>query len=136
MAYALYPPSRPQSVGEVLDSAFRIYSATLLRCLPYSFASVILGQLLSVYDVLHRHGNTAAALQAVQIERGDVGHRDQTAGRVARETAGVGGLQIDQLLGGERADDVGFKDLLPVARPLIHERSYRAKYGGVRHQRI
>jgi hypothetical protein len=69
MAHALYPPSRPQSVGEVLDSAFRIYSATLLRCLPYSFASVILGQLLSLYDVLHRHGNTAAALQAVQIDR-------------------------------------------------------------------
>jgi hypothetical protein len=69
MVRILYPPSRPQSVGEVLDSAFRIYSATLLRCLPYSFASVILGQLLSLYDVLHRHGNTAAALQAVQMDR-------------------------------------------------------------------
>lgn len=69
MVHILYPPSRPQSVGEVLDSAFRIYSATLLRCLPYSFASVILGQLLSLYDVLHRHGNAAAALQAVQMDR-------------------------------------------------------------------
>jgi len=53
----------------VLDSAFRIYSATLLRCLPYSFASVILGQLLSLYDVLHRHGTGAAALRAVQMDR-------------------------------------------------------------------
>ncbi len=69
MVHILYPPSRPQSVGEVLDSAFRIYSATLLRCLPYSFASVILGQLLSLYDVLHRHSNTAAALPAVQMDR-------------------------------------------------------------------
>ena len=69
MVRLLYPPSRPQSVGEVLDSAFRIYSATLLRCLPYSFASVILGQLLSLYDVLHRHGNGAAALRAVQMDR-------------------------------------------------------------------
>ena len=69
MVRILYPPSRPQSVGEVLDSAFRIYSATLLRCLPYSFASVILGQLLSLYDVLHRHGNGAAALRAVQMDR-------------------------------------------------------------------
>jgi len=69
MVHVLYPPFRPQSVGEVLDSAFRIYSATLLRCLPYSFASVILGQLLSLYDVLHRHGNTTAALQAVQMDR-------------------------------------------------------------------
>jgi hypothetical protein len=69
MVAILYPPSRPQSVGEVLDSAFRIYSATLLRCLPYSFASVILGQLLSLYDVLHRHGTGAAALRAVQMDR-------------------------------------------------------------------
>src|SRR5215469_14562616 len=69
MGNILYPPSRPQSVGEVLDSAFRIYSATLLRCLPYSFASVILGQLLSLYDVLHRHGTGAAALRAVQMDR-------------------------------------------------------------------
>jgi hypothetical protein len=69
MVRILYPPSRPQSVGEVLDSAFRIYSATLLRCLPYSFASVILGQLLSLYDVLHRHGSGAAALRAVQMDR-------------------------------------------------------------------
>jgi hypothetical protein len=69
MAHVLYPPSRPQSVGEVLDSAFRIYSTTLLRCLPYSFASVILGQLLSLFDVLHRRGNGAAALHSLQIER-------------------------------------------------------------------
>ena len=69
MVRILYPPSRPQSVGEVLDSAFRIYSATLLRCLPYSFASVILGQLLSLFDVLHRLGTGAAALQAAQIDR-------------------------------------------------------------------
>jgi len=69
MVRLLYPPSRPQSVGEVLDSAFRIYSATLLRCLPYSFASVILGQLLSLYDVLQRHGNGTAALRAVQMDR-------------------------------------------------------------------
>jgi len=64
MVNIIYPPSRPQSVGEVLDSAFRIYSTTLLRCLPYSFASVIVGQLLSLYDVLHRPAATAAALPA------------------------------------------------------------------------
>jgi hypothetical protein len=64
MGNILYPPTRPQSVGEVLDTAFRIYSATLLKCLPYTFTSVILGQTLSIYDVLHRHGTSAAALQA------------------------------------------------------------------------
>ena len=64
MGNILYPPTRPQSVGEVLDTAFRIYSVTLLKCLPYTFTSVILGQTLSIYDVMHRHGTTAAALQA------------------------------------------------------------------------
>jgi hypothetical protein len=51
MPQILYPPSRPQSVGEVLDTGFRIYSSTLVKCLPYSFASVIIGQLLSVYNL-------------------------------------------------------------------------------------
>jgi hypothetical protein len=69
MAAILYPPRRPQSVGEVLDAAFRIYSVTLLKCLPYSFTSVILGQALSVYDVMHRHALTPAALQAAQMQR-------------------------------------------------------------------
>jgi membrane-anchored glycerophosphoryl diester phosphodiesterase (GDPDase) len=67
MGNIIYPPSRPQSVGEVLDSAFRIYSTTLLKCLPYSFASVIVGQLLSLYDVLHRPAATAAALPAAAV---------------------------------------------------------------------
>jgi len=64
MGNILYPPTRPQSVGEVLDTAFRIYSVSLLKCLPYTFTSVILGQTLSIYDVMHRHATTAAGLQA------------------------------------------------------------------------
>jgi hypothetical protein len=56
-------------VGEVLDTAFRIYSITLLKCLPYSFTSVILGQLLPVYDLVHRHALTAAAIQTSQMQR-------------------------------------------------------------------
>ena len=67
MGNIIYPPSRPQSVGEVLDSAFRIYGTTLLKCLPYSFASVIVGQLLSLYDVLHRPAATGAALPAAAV---------------------------------------------------------------------
>jgi Membrane domain of glycerophosphoryl diester phosphodiesterase len=70
MGNILYPPTRPQSVGEVLDTAFRIYGTTLLKCLPYTFTSVILGQTLSIYDVLHRHATTAAAaLQAATMPR-------------------------------------------------------------------
>lgn len=69
MGNVLYPPPRPQSVSEVLDAAFRIYSATLLKCLPYSFSSVIVGQLLSVYDLLHRHALTPAAVHAAQLQQ-------------------------------------------------------------------
>jgi Membrane domain of glycerophosphoryl diester phosphodiesterase len=70
MGNILYPPTRPQSVGEVLDTAFRIYGTTLLKCLPYTFTSVILGQTLSIYDVMHRHATTAAAaVQAATMPR-------------------------------------------------------------------
>lgn len=52
MANILYPPSRPQSVGEILDTTFRIFGATLVKCLPYAIAGVILGQLPNLYDLL------------------------------------------------------------------------------------
>lgn len=66
MPRLLYPPSRPLSVGEVLDLGFRIYSTTLLKCLPYSFASVIVGQLLTVYGLLQRQAGSPRSLQALQ----------------------------------------------------------------------
>lgn len=49
MPDTLYPPSRPQSVGEILDGAFRIFGATLLRCLPYAAAGKIVAQLPNMY---------------------------------------------------------------------------------------
>src|SRR5207237_10891988 len=49
MANTLYPPPRPQSVGEILDSAFRIFRATLVKCLPYAIAAGIAGQLPNIY---------------------------------------------------------------------------------------
>jgi hypothetical protein len=39
-------------VGEILDSTFRIFSATLVKCLPYAILAVILGQLPNLYDLL------------------------------------------------------------------------------------
>ncbi len=47
----LYPPSRPQSIGEVLDTGFRIFQSTLLPCLPYGVAWVIVGQLANIDDL-------------------------------------------------------------------------------------
>jgi hypothetical protein len=52
MPSVLYPPARPQAIGEVLDSAFRIFKATLIKCLPYSVLATIAGQLQSIYVIV------------------------------------------------------------------------------------
>src|SRR4051794_24796996 len=52
MSSVLYPPSRPQAIGEVLDSAFRIFKATLVKCLPYSVLATVAGQLQNIYGIL------------------------------------------------------------------------------------
>jgi hypothetical protein len=52
MPALLYPPSRPQSIGEVLDSAFRIFQATLLKSLPFSVLATVAGQLQNIYAIL------------------------------------------------------------------------------------
>jgi hypothetical protein len=48
----LYPPARPQSIGEVLDGAFRIFKVTLLRCLPYGVLATVAGQLQNIYLIV------------------------------------------------------------------------------------
>jgi hypothetical protein len=63
MSSVLYPPARPQSIGEVIDTAFRIFKATLLRCLPYSVLATVAGQLQNIYLIvtgrtLQRFANT------------------------------------------------------------------------------
>jgi ABC-type multidrug transport system fused ATPase/permease subunit len=68
MANLLYPPSRPQSVGEVLDSGFRIYGTTLIKCLPYSFAAVVVGQLQSAYNLVHGYPLARGTPAQVQHE--------------------------------------------------------------------
>ena len=49
MSATFYPPARPSSVGEVLDLAFRIFKATLIRALPYGIGAVIGQQISSLY---------------------------------------------------------------------------------------
>jgi len=48
---SLYPPARPQSIGEVLESGFRLFRATLGHCLPYGALLVIAGDLGNFYDL-------------------------------------------------------------------------------------
>src|SRR5258708_14990204 len=52
MSSVLYRHSRPQAIGEVLDSAFRIFQATLLKCLPYSVLATVAGQLQNIYSIV------------------------------------------------------------------------------------
>jgi hypothetical protein len=52
MPSVLYPPSRPQAIGEVLDSAVRIFKVTLLKVLPFSVLATVAGQLQNIYIIL------------------------------------------------------------------------------------
>jgi hypothetical protein len=51
MSTIAYPPQRQLSVGEVLDLTFRIYRATLGKCLLFAGLGVISGQLASIYTL-------------------------------------------------------------------------------------
>lgn len=56
MSNIAYPPQRPLSVGEILDLSFRIYRATLLRCLLLATLGVLAGQLTNVYGLARGRG--------------------------------------------------------------------------------
>ncbi len=49
MSSTILPFQRPVSAGEVLDTGFRLFKASLVRCLPLSLAAVVMGQLPTVY---------------------------------------------------------------------------------------
>ena len=51
MANILYPPARPQSVGEVLDTVFRIFGRTVVKCVPYAVLAMIARQLPNIYSL-------------------------------------------------------------------------------------
>lgn len=52
MAQLAWAPPRPQSIGEILDAAFRIFQATLWKCVPYGLAAMLAAQAANVYDLL------------------------------------------------------------------------------------
>jgi hypothetical protein len=54
MSPDLYSPLRPQSIGEVLDSAFRIFKLSGLKCLPYGVATMLAGQIPNIYELALR----------------------------------------------------------------------------------
>jgi hypothetical protein len=48
----LLPPTRPLMTGEVLDAAYRLFRAELLRTLPYSGLAVLVLQLPTLYETV------------------------------------------------------------------------------------
>jgi hypothetical protein len=52
MPDTLYPPEHPLSIGEVLDLSFRIFRASLLKCLPLAVAALLLRQLPNIYALM------------------------------------------------------------------------------------
>lgn len=51
MPQPLYPPARPQTIAEVLDSVFRIFKVSLVQCLLYAAVGMIAGQLPNIYYI-------------------------------------------------------------------------------------
>ena len=69
----LLPLPRPLMTGEVLDAAFRLFRAGLLRCLPYSGLAVLVLELPTLYANLavpggaHRLRDPALTLRAAVV---------------------------------------------------------------------
>lgn len=49
MPQRLYPPPGPQSIGEVLDSVFRIFRASVVKCLAFGIAAVVVNEIPAFY---------------------------------------------------------------------------------------
>jgi hypothetical protein len=67
MATHLYPPQRPLSVGETLDLSFRIYRATVFKCLALAAAAVLGSQLPNLYLLLTGHPLATPMLAAAKL---------------------------------------------------------------------
>jgi hypothetical protein len=62
MTTPLYPPQRPLSVGETLDLTFRIYRATVIKCLPLAALAILGSQLPTLYLLLSGRGLNTSLL--------------------------------------------------------------------------
>jgi Membrane domain of glycerophosphoryl diester phosphodiesterase len=51
MSTQLYPPRRAQSIPEVLDTTFKLFSISLVKVLPYGMLGTLAGQLGNIYNL-------------------------------------------------------------------------------------
>src|SRR6202034_2535474 len=65
----LSPPQRPLSIGEIVDAAFRIFLATVVKCLPYALVAVVAEQLPNIYYIVTGRGVLLAMFTAVKDPR-------------------------------------------------------------------
>ena len=56
------PLPRPLMTSEVLDAAFRLFRAGLVRCLPYSGLTVLVLELPTLYSTFQGTGDVAFGL--------------------------------------------------------------------------
>jgi hypothetical protein len=52
MPNVIFPPDGPQTVSQVLDSGFRIFKVSLVRCLLFAAIAMIAGQLPNIYSLV------------------------------------------------------------------------------------
>ena len=48
---SLYPPDGPQTLGQVLDTGFRVFKISLVRCLLFGAVAMIAGELPNIYSL-------------------------------------------------------------------------------------
>jgi hypothetical protein len=72
MPNVLFPPDGPQSVSQVLDTGFRIFKVSLVRCLLFGAVAMIAGQLPNIYSLVrgepfgaYLHGDPVTIVLAV-----------------------------------------------------------------------
>jgi hypothetical protein len=63
----LLPLPRPLMTGEVLDAAFRLFRAALLRCLPYSGLAVLVLELPTLYSTFQGGGTSLPFQMSVPL---------------------------------------------------------------------
>lgn len=63
MASNLLPFARPMSASELLDSGFRLFRATLPRCLPWSLLAVLCGQAPRAWELARGQLTTGVLLR-------------------------------------------------------------------------
>jgi hypothetical protein len=109
----LLPLPRPLMTGEVLDAAWRLFRAGLLRTLPYSGLAVLVLELPTLYDALFGDGTfiALAHLGGSSVSASQIGLSDSTlvfTGAVLLSVLMFGAITL-RLVAVSRGERPGFR---------------------------